>query len=394
MIRRKKLNYSYSIFGASNNSNMRLLIATPFLGDIGGTELETLNTANFLAKTGGFEEIEIFSPSVFDVEKCSPFAVNPIITFSTYPQFFQNMLFRRIEGKIKRTLNLKSPLGENLYWFFRSFKKYSKVYVLTTQSLHYFIPLINNFHSSRIVLKYTMFENTSIPDWMQEILRKVKYNIVMSKMQQNFFYNNFGTTNVVVQDITIGNESKLLEVRTKRNYTFGILCRFSKEKRIEETIKIIDELRALNFHATLLIQGDGHEKYFEFLNQLVLNKNLEGQITLNKRAISPMMTEEFYEQISYFLLTSVYEGGPMTGLEAMAAGIPVLSYNVGAMKERLGEYDWLIANDFQEMVQIAYKLVQLPNIKYREISLDIRRIYKNKLLNKYKIKKLQDLLIN
>jgi glycosyltransferase involved in cell wall biosynthesis len=373
---------------------MRLLIATPFMKNIGGTELEALNTANFLAQTGRFNEIEFFSPSIFNAEKFEPFVINPIIRFSTYPQFFQNNLFKRIENKIKRTFKLKSPLGENIYWFFRSFKSYSNVYILTTQSLHYFIPLINNFRPSKVILKYTMFENTSIPSWIQEILKKVKYNVVMSRMQKDFFNENFGVRNVVVQDITIGNESKLLGIDTTRKYTFGILCRFSKEKRIEDGIRIIKELRDLNYDVTLLIQGDGKEEYFGFLKQMIIDNDLENHIQLKKQVVPPLMTEKFYKQISYFLITSVYEGGPMTGLEAMAAGIPVLSYNVGAMKERLGKYDWLIANDFPEMTQIAQKLVQLPNGRYEEISIDIKNIYKTKLANKLKIKKLQELFLN
>ena len=79
-----------------------------------------------------------------------------------------------------------------------------------------------------------------------------------------------------------------------------------------------------------------------------------------ERYLWPHM-QKFYQGLDVFLCTSEIEGGPVTVLEAMACGVPVvMPWHVGHLDE-LGDCDGIYryeAGDYEEMCeQIAYALV-------------------------------------
>ena len=81
----------------------------------------------------------------------------------------------------------------------------------------------------------------------------------------------------------------------------------------------------------------------------------------------------------------------MTGLEAMAAGVPVLTYKVGAMADRLKNHQCLLANNFDELKEKALKLMTLNNSQYQTISNKLRNHYSLNLSNESKIRKMANL---
>src|SRR5690606_24685584 len=110
--------------------------------------------------------------------------------------------------------------------------------------------------------------------------------------------------NVIVQDGMIVNEQTLIENNTTRKYTFGILCRFSREKRIEDTIFLINKLNLEGINASLIIQGNGDENYYCQLKELINKNRLQDFITIIKKNIHPANTHLFYRKISFFIITS------------------------------------------------------------------------------------------
>jgi glycosyltransferase involved in cell wall biosynthesis len=107
-------------------------------------------------------------------------------------------------------------------------------------------------------------------------------------------------------------------------------------------------------HATLLaaFQQVAHqhpECRLEFLGDGVLRQDLEQkavQLGIASRVVfhgERAETRDFYENIDVFVMSSLSEGLPMTLLEAMAAGRPIVSTNVGGIPEMVegSQSGWL-----------------------------------------------------
>src|SRR5690606_21954708 len=108
-------------------------------------------------------KIDIFSPKSLNSEIYKNKSER--LKFVNYPKVFEKPIFKRLDAKIKRSLHLKYTPLVYFFWSFRSFYDYSKVYILTSPSLEYFLPILHLFDLKTIFIKYTMFENIDIPKW-------------------------------------------------------------------------------------------------------------------------------------------------------------------------------------------------------------------------------------
>jgi glycosyltransferase involved in cell wall biosynthesis len=81
-----------------------------------------------------------------------------------------------------------------------------------------------------------------------------------------------------------------------------------------------------------IIGPEGEDpKYAQGCRQLVTNLGREDHI----RFLGPQSTREMYPQLDVLVLTSLSEGQPLVILEGQAAGLPVVSTDVGACRELL-----------------------------------------------------------
>ncbi|TKD70810.1 glycosyltransferase family 4 protein [Pseudalkalibacillus hwajinpoensis] len=112
------------------------------------------------------------------------------------------------------------------------------------------------------------------------------------------------------------------------HYKIGILARLSEEKNHGLFIQIANELKGVP-NLEFYIAGDGpeQESIMNQINSLGLNN-----ITLLGNTSNP---EGFIKDMDLLLLTSKKEVFPMVMLEAMAAGTPLLSVDVGGVKEAI-----------------------------------------------------------
>jgi glycosyltransferase involved in cell wall biosynthesis len=103
----------------------------------------------------------------------------------------------------------------------------------------------------------------------------------------------------------------------------------------KRTDLLIDSFAALpdtvRAKTTLTIVGDGPQK--ESLIQRVKSKKLTDHILF--RSIAPSEVSAYFRDADIFVLLSKHEGFPMTILEAMAAGVPVIASKVGGIPEEI-----------------------------------------------------------
>ena len=110
---------------------------------------------------------------------------------------------------------------------------------------------------------------------------------------------------------------------------FGLVARLSPEKNIDYAINLFEHLPEYK----LVIIGDGplRSKFQDIIKERAL-KNIE--LLGYKENVF-----EYYNLFDAFLLTSKFEGTPISIIEAMSCGIPVFSTDVGEIKNTFGNLD-------------------------------------------------------
>lgn len=103
--------------------------------------------------------------------------------------------------------------------------------------------------------------------------------------------------------------------------------RLSKVKQIDE---IIEAIKTLNGRATLTIVGDGEE--FNHLQEKVEYNNFKKIVKL-EGAVTPSKISYYMKNNDILVMNSMFEGKPMTILEAMSYGLPIVTTPVGGIPE-------------------------------------------------------------
>lgn len=113
-------------------------------------------------------------------------------------------------------------------------------------------------------------------------------------------------------------KEKRKELNIKDNQlVIGHIGRFVQQKNHEFLIDIFNEIHKQNKNAILLLAGDGPLK--ENIQNKVKELGLEKSVQfLGQRSDA----NELYQAMDAFVLPSLYEGLPVVGVEAQAAGLP------------------------------------------------------------------------
>ncbi len=150
------------------------------------------------------------------------------------------------------------------------------------------------------------------------------------------------------------------------NLSIGYIGRLSQEKRPH---LLLETMRALPDDAHLSVVGDG-----------VLRSELEnagkdlmanGRLKFLGRQVS---NQSLYTPYQVTLLTSKYEGCPMTALESLACGVPCLALPIPAMRELFAhDAPYLLAHD-ETPQALAIAVLNLMRIPSEQVQKDIARI--------------------
>ncbi len=141
-------------------------------------------------------------------------------------------------------------------------------------------------------------------------------------------------------------------------FCVGTVARLEEQKGLEfllaATALVQGEIADLN----VLLVGDGQRR--DSLRQFARNLNLEGVVQfLGSRRDVPKLLRA----MDIFVLSSLWEGIPLTLLEAMEAGLPVISTRVGRAAEviRDGENGRLVpAGDAKALATAILELYRQP----------------------------------
>ena len=147
------------------------------------------------------------------------------------------------------------------------------------------------------------------------------------------------------------------------------LGRLSKQKNIGSLLEAWRSVAAQLGRAKLRIIGDGPERrnLERLANKLCISESVifEGHVDAAEERKWKLL-----DRASVFAFPSTREGFPGAVLEAMAAGLPVVAYDLPAFQGWLteGEHGFLVPiNDYGQMADRLLKLLQNDSLR-REIS--------------------------
>ncbi len=174
----------------------------------------------------------------------------------------------------------------------------------------YFIKFfLNSFGKSEKIFTLSPEFQKKIIDWGYKGEVIVETTMVDDSLLKNFF---------------LKDKYEILEKRKTIKILF--LARIEREKGIFEMLKAFHELTHKIKDIELIIAGEG--KDFEELKKVTLNEkniqllgHVEGEEKIN-----------LFKECNIYVLPSYSEGLPISVLEAMAFGLPVITTNVGGLK--------------------------------------------------------------
>ena len=129
-------------------------------------------------------------------------------------------------------------------------------------------------------------------------------------------FNNAIDLDKFKYDENVRNEVRK-ELGLEGKFVIGHVGRFCYQKNQEFLIDVFEEVYKQNPNAVLMLVGDGPDR--EKIEEKVKQSNLSGQVLfLGNRNDANRM----YQAMDVFVLPSRYEGLPVVGVEAQAAGLP------------------------------------------------------------------------
>lgn len=151
----------------------------------------------------------------------------------------------------------------------------------------------------------------------------------------------------------IYNGVPLPEEKNKRDYSLADsvkiinIGRYTDVKNQESLINAVAELHKENSHIQLDIYGDGPTK--SRLNAAIKKQQAEGFIRDNGLTSN---VKEKLRDADIFVLPSLYEGMPMTIIEAMGAAMPIIASRVGGIPDMIEDgVDGLLCEPNKESIK-------------------------------------------
>jgi glycosyltransferase involved in cell wall biosynthesis len=160
---------------------------------------------------------------------------------------------------------------------------------------------------------------------------------------------------------TKGTKTNIIkEFNLKNKIVLGIVGRLTETKNHHTLIRMFKKLTLKYDNAILLIVGGGPA--MAHLKQITVDLNLTEKVifTGNRKDIPDLLAT-----MDIFVFPSLTEDWPNAVGEAMAAGLPVVSFDVGDVKKVIkNNYDgFVVGKDINKLMKVTMKLIETPALR-------------------------------
>ncbi|TDE28044.1 glycosyltransferase [Flavobacterium ranwuense] len=219
----------------------------------------------------------------------------------------------------------------------RSINKAESVETIFGCNTHYFYEILSKINTS--ITRIDLFHAFSHSDSREtEVVESVCYidkRIVINNSTKKDLlkiYNKYHVSsrffnNVYIIQNGIDIISQRFAIKDFQKIKLAFVGRWSEEKRPEIFIEIAKQIISRHDSIEFIMVGTGMKSNIGNINDAGVN--FLGEIT-NYNEL-----EEVYNQLTFILITSEYEGFPMVIMEAMAKGVIPITTNVGGISEHI-----------------------------------------------------------
>ena len=293
----------------SNNTSKKVLIIGPDYRNHRGGIGAVINEHKKLFIHSKF----YCSYKVLSSWKSILYSLFKIILFPFYLLFNSNIKIIHLHGASRGSFYRK------YYYFFISKKIFNKkvIYHIHGGEFHLFIK-----ESSKFLIKHI-----NIMIYKSDII------IVLSDWWVDYFKNQFPDKKITKLDNSVPIQSFINRSSPSKKVSFLFLGLISKNKGCYEILDVAERLVQRKVDFEINLGGNGEtDKLCKIITEKNLNKyvNYLGWLTGDKKS-------EIFKQNNVYLLPSKNEGLPVSILEAMSYGLPIISTKVGGIPEMIEE---------------------------------------------------------
>ena len=214
------------------------------------------------------------------------------------------------------------------------------------------------FIDAVVLVNKAMLSNPRLKKLNQKKVFVVENGIPVSGNSSPSYLSNFATSPPPCQQTQLTQQmlDHTIIDFCKRGYTIGSIGRLSPEKCFKNLLEAIKIVSSDCTDIRLVIIGEGGER--EMLEKMIQ------QLGLLDRVMMPGYRNEAKRYIPYFkvfALSSLTEGLPITILEAMREGVPILSTRVGGVPEALDQGKAGVLVDTSNINFLAQGIYRLRN---------------------------------
>lgn len=313
---------------------MKIVFATDFYyPSIGGVEIETQRIARELSIEG--HDVWVIAPSNSKVKNRCKDGLVSVIRIKTFLKLFTPKFL--IQNKVINELKKINPdivhIQTNL-----SIARAASFYV---KKMH--IPCVATGHYAEGEIEYRFkkiqpilkFINHNIGFFYRDVWKNTNIVTVPSDFAHRYFkkLTKHNGEIVVIPNGIYTEEYKGGFKAEPKQKTILYVGRFVASKNVEMLIRSFPEILSKIDARLILVGGGTEEKYLKNLTKkLGVEKNVffTGFASENK-------VKGMYEKADVFVTASAADNQPLTILEALASGIPVVAAKVGGVPELIEE---------------------------------------------------------
>jgi glycosyltransferase involved in cell wall biosynthesis len=226
------------------------------------------------------------------------------------------------------------------------------------------------------------------------IIKRIEHKkidiVAVSEHTAKYYENvtNFSGIKIIKNGVNVKRlEEEIINKCFKIGYASNINDHKGWRYLLDAYIKIYSEIRG---RAKLIIAGDGTKQEVDELLSIIKNCNLENDVEYV--GFIANAGDAFIPYIDLLVLPSKSEGIPMTILEALGHGVPVLATAVGGIPEVIidGFNGYLIERDSSMISEMIKKIIEFPDL-YKGLKENAYKSYKTVFTDEIMGKKYEEL---
>jgi glycosyltransferase involved in cell wall biosynthesis len=188
---------------------------------------------------------------------------------------------------------------------------------------------------------------------------------------------------------------KISEKEKGKEKIIGVIGKISQQKNQIFAVKVFYHLKQRLKDLKLVFFGDEDKRYGAELRKVIQRLGLSDSIVF---AGFKSNIQDIYESIDVLLVPSVFETSSLVCIEAMASGVPVITHDVGALGETVGDTGIVIKSGSEEeiiqgFVFYAEKLLQDTDFYFEVARKQFRRFQEHFSFESFS-QKIKDLILS